>query len=97
GTVRRDHARAATRRYHEFEVELGGVLTRFAIRDAVRRFRGAGDLDWPAGLDEDQWLDELTGKLQPRYGSALARNLALEDIARLTRDVAADLTNRDAL
>ena len=37
----------ASRRYQEFEHELGATLTRVAVTETVRRFQKAGDLHWP--------------------------------------------------
>jgi Cu(I)/Ag(I) efflux system membrane protein CusA/SilA len=87
----------ALRRYQAFEDELGPLLTRFAVHEAVRRFRQAGDLHWPTGVDEEKHLDGLTDRLAKRYGAWLARSPALEDVSHLGRDVAGDLKRIRAL
>ena len=51
----------------------------------------AGDLTWPAGVDETQEIEKLTAKFSPEYGSWLAKTPALEDVAQLVRQVAEQL------
>jgi Cu(I)/Ag(I) efflux system membrane protein CusA/SilA len=87
----------ASRRYQEFERELGPALTRFAIAETVGRFRKARKLHWPEGVEEAKKLDELTDELTPEYGTWLAKHPALEDVSRLSRDVARRLNNMGAL
>jgi Cu(I)/Ag(I) efflux system membrane protein CusA/SilA len=87
----------ALRRYRAFEDQLGPLLTRFAVRETVRRFRQAGDLHWPTGLDEEKHLDELAERLTKKYGPWLAKSPALEDVNHLGRDVADDLKGVGAL
>ncbi|HEY1860353.1 MAG TPA: efflux RND transporter permease subunit, partial [Gemmataceae bacterium] len=67
----------ASRRYQEFERELGPTLTRVAIAETVQRFRRARKLHWPDGIDEASKLDELTNELAPEYGSWLSKLPAL--------------------
>ncbi len=87
----------ALQRYREFEHELGPGLTGFAVTETVGRFRAAGLLAWPAGVDEDAVADRLGGELAPRYGPWLARNPALEDVTKLTAAVAQRLFEQQAL
>jgi Cu(I)/Ag(I) efflux system membrane protein CusA/SilA len=87
----------ALKRYKEFEGELSPLLTRFVVEETVRRFRQAGDLHWPAGADEAKEIDALTQKLTPEYGPWLATNPALEDVSRLSHDVALHLKGKDVL
>jgi Cu(I)/Ag(I) efflux system membrane protein CusA/SilA len=87
----------ALQRYREFERELGPVLTRFIVFEAVRRFRVAGDLKWPDGVSEDTEADKLAQKLAPRYGSWLAKNATLEDVTKITQAVAQRLADLGAL
>jgi Cu(I)/Ag(I) efflux system membrane protein CusA/SilA len=87
----------ALKRYKEFEGELSPLLTRFAVTETVHRFRQAGDLHWPAPVDEAKELDALIQKLTPEYGSWLAKNPAVEDVNRLSRDVAVHLKGIGAL
>jgi Cu(I)/Ag(I) efflux system membrane protein CusA/SilA len=84
-------------RYKEFERELSPVLTRFVIAETIRRFRLAGDLHWPEGVNEENVIEELTQKLTPDYGPWLAKNPALEDVSRLSRDVALRLNEMGAV
>jgi Cu(I)/Ag(I) efflux system membrane protein CusA/SilA len=87
----------ALQRYREFERELGPVLTRFVVSEAVRRFQAAGDLRWPAGVGGDQATAELAAGLAPHYGKWLAEHPAPEDLARLTQKVAEHLADLGAL
>ncbi len=50
--------------------------------------RASGDLNWPAGLVEQQEIDQLATALAPKYGSWLAEVPALEDVTQLTQDIA---------
>jgi Cu(I)/Ag(I) efflux system membrane protein CusA/SilA len=87
----------ALRRYQEFEGELAPALTRFVVEEAVGRFRRAGDLHWPQGVDPGKETDALVERLAPEYGPALAKNPALEDVNKLCRDVARRLSELGAL
>lgn len=87
----------AALRYREFEQELGPVLTRFVLKDAVRRFDNAGILHWPAGVDPAAEMDRLAKSLAPEYGPALAKNPALEDVTRLCQEAARHLNSMGAL
>jgi Cu(I)/Ag(I) efflux system membrane protein CusA/SilA len=87
----------AQKRYEAVEQELGPVLTRFAVGETVHRIRQAGDLKWPSGSNEERKLDELAEKLSPRYGRWLAKHPSLEDVTRLTREVANELKVAGAL
>jgi Cu(I)/Ag(I) efflux system membrane protein CusA/SilA len=78
----------ALRRYQEFERELGPVLTRSVVAHAVRRFRKAGDLHGLTEDEERKQINALAESLAPEYGTALAKHPALEDVSRLSRDVA---------
>jgi Cu(I)/Ag(I) efflux system membrane protein CusA/SilA len=85
----------ASRRYQEFESELAPILTRAAIDETVRRFRKY--VHWPDGVDEEKVLDDLTNELTPEYGKWLAKRPALEDVTRLSREVADRLHDKHAL
>jgi Cu(I)/Ag(I) efflux system membrane protein CusA/SilA len=85
----------ASRRYQELEGQLGPILTRAAIVETVRRFRKA--VHWPEGVEEAKTLDELTNELAQEYGSWLSKRPALEDVTRLSRDVARRLHEMHAL
>src|SRR5262249_39608860 len=87
----------ASKRYQEFERELGQKLTRFVVAETVSRFRAAGDLDWPPGLDEEKQIDDLARKLAPAYGPWLARQAALEDVAQISRTTAQAMHELGAL
>src|SRR5262249_27833722 len=71
-------------RYRERETERGPVLPRFAVEDAVRRFRAARLLRWPEGADEQAEVERLVGELAPKHGIWLSKSPALEDVARVT-------------
>jgi len=87
-------------RYEEFEHELEPVLTRFAIAETIRRIGLVGELRWPATSAEPSpnveaaQVERLMATLTPKFGRWLARNPALEDVAELTQQVAADLSER---
>jgi Cu(I)/Ag(I) efflux system membrane protein CusA/SilA len=78
----------ALRRYQEFERDLGPVLTRSVVAHTVRRFRKAGDLHGLTEDEERKQINALAKSLAPEYGTALAKHPALEDVSRLSRDVA---------
>ena len=87
----------AVERMRNFESDLGPALTPFAVTETVRRIRDAGDLHWPPGVNEGAEIDALTNALAPANESWLARNPALEDVTRLTREVAQRLADRHFL
>lgn len=87
----------ASLRYTEVERDLGPLLTRFAIEETVRRMRAAGALSWPIGVDEQTTLNELSTKLTLAYGVWLAESPSLEDVSRLSREVAAALAEAGAI
>jgi Cu/Ag efflux pump CusA len=78
-------------RYRDFERALGAKLTRFAVAEVVRRLGRAGDLAWPAGTDAEARIDKMAEELTPVYGTWLAKNPSLEDVAAICRDVARHL------
>ena len=84
-------------RYQEFERELGPILTRYAIEAVVKQLHSAGDLTWPAGVDETQKIEKLTTRFSPEYGSWLAKNPALQDVTQLVRQVAEQLKDIGAV
>jgi Cu/Ag efflux pump CusA len=73
--------------YQEFEQDLGPALTRFAVEEIVRRI-SVGRAAQP---------DQLATELTPDYGRSLAKNPALEDVARLSQDVARRLKDVGAI
>jgi len=81
----------ALRRYGDFERELGPMLMRLRGGDTVRRIREARRLRWPEGMAEEKQIDELAAQLTPDFGPWLALNPALEDVSRLSREVAVRL------
>jgi Cu(I)/Ag(I) efflux system membrane protein CusA/SilA len=87
----------ALARYQEFEHRLSPVLTRFVFEETVRRFRDAGILAWPDGVEESAEIDKLVKALAPDYGPALAKHPALEDISKLCEEVARHVATLDAL
>src|SRR5262249_25115006 len=87
----------ALERYREFEAQLGPVLTRFTLEEALRRFDAAGILHWPDGVGAGATVDELVKDLAPDHGRWLARNPALEDVTKLCQEAARHLTTAGAL
>jgi Cu(I)/Ag(I) efflux system membrane protein CusA/SilA len=75
-------------RYREIERDLSPVLTRFAVRETVRRFREAGDLEWPPRVNAEAEVNRLVKTLTPEHGPWLANNPAQEEVARLCQEVA---------
>src|SRR5262249_10172425 len=63
----------------------------------VHRFRQAGSLHWPTETDEANQVDELAQKLAPEFGPWLAKHPVLEDVSRLTREIANRLKDIGAL
>jgi Cu(I)/Ag(I) efflux system membrane protein CusA/SilA len=81
----------ASLRYQEFQRELGPLLVRYMLDETVRRLHAAGNLHWPAGIDQRQRIDELSAQLSPDYGIWLAKEPALEDIQQLTLELVQQL------
>jgi Cu(I)/Ag(I) efflux system membrane protein CusA/SilA len=75
-------------RYQEFEKALGPVLSRFVIEETIRRFAKAADIHWSAGANEEDVVSELTSRLSGEFGPWLAKNPALEDVAKINNEVA---------
>ncbi len=84
-------------RYRELERELSLILTRFVVAETIRRFQEAGALEWPKGVSEEKQIDDLTQKLTPDFGPWLAKIPALEDVTRISKEVANHLRERGAL
>jgi Cu(I)/Ag(I) efflux system membrane protein CusA/SilA len=76
----------ALHRYREFEGELSPALTRFAIDEVIRRIDRAGRLHWPDGADGE--AAALAARLTPEHGPWLAKAPAIEEIDRLSQEVA---------
>jgi Cu(I)/Ag(I) efflux system membrane protein CusA/SilA len=87
----------ALERYREFETDLGPILTRFVLDEAVHHFRDAAILHWPAEINQSAEIDKLVRALTPEYGRALAKNPALEDVSKLCEEVARHLATLGAL
>ncbi len=87
----------ALRRYREFERDLSPALTRCVVAETVRRFREAGVLHWPKGVDEEKEIDGLAGQFTTDFGPWLAKNPALEDVTRISTGVARHLKKIGAL
>jgi copper/silver efflux system protein len=87
----------ALERFRDFEKELGLVLTRFVLENAVGRFQAAGILHWPQGAREATEIERLVADLGPEYGRWLSKNPALEDVTRLCQEVARHLATLGAL
>ena len=87
----------AVQRIRDFESDLGLGATRFAVSETVRRIRDADDLHWPKGANDNAEIDALTKEVAPANGKWLAKNPALEDVTRLTREVAQRLADRQFL
>ncbi len=84
-------------RYQEFERELSLLLTRYAIGESIRRFQKSGDLRLRNGVDLPKVIDKLAHKLTQDYGPWLARQPSLEDVTRISREVASHLHDLGAL
>src|SRR5262249_12492906 len=69
-------------RYREIERDLSPVLTRFAVRETVRRFREAGHLEWPAGVNAEAQVNRLVMALTPGPGPWLPKTPATEEAPR---------------
>ena len=78
----------ALRNYQEFELELGQQLTRFAVKAVVLQLQDAGKFFPPQGFDEQKQVELLTTALAPQFGSWLAESPSLEDVTRISQDVA---------
>jgi Cu(I)/Ag(I) efflux system membrane protein CusA/SilA len=78
----------ALTRYRDFERNLVPKLTHFTVVEVVRRLGRAGDLRWPEGANVEAQVDQMARELAPGYGTWLAKNPSLEDVAGICRDVA---------
>jgi Cu(I)/Ag(I) efflux system membrane protein CusA/SilA len=87
----------ALRRYESFEMELGPELTRFAVSESMRRMPRARGFQYPPEMSEVQFAVATASDLSADYASALARHPALEDITRLTGEVARRLHTLGAI
>lgn len=81
----------ALQRYREFESELGPLMTRFVVKETIRRFANAGDLPTVGPDKRLELINEFSEELSPGFGHWLARHPAQEDIARLTQQIAKEL------
>lgn len=84
-------------RYTEFERALEPQLTRYAVGQLLDRIQQAGELKWPAGKNEDQQITALTDVLTPKYGRWLVESPSLEDVTKLSQDVAQRLADLGAI
>ena len=84
-------------RYVEFERDLEPQLTQFAIEELVHRLQDSGNLVWPPGADREQEIEALTHTLTAKYGHWLVEAPTLEDVTRLSQDVAQQLAEIGAI
>jgi copper/silver efflux system protein len=84
-------------RYSEFEQELQRKLTQYAVEELVRRWKVAGEIAWPAGVEEVRQMEAMTASLLAKYGRWLAESPALEDVTHLSQDVATKLAEVGAV
>ena len=75
---------------------FGPILTRYVVTEMIRRFDKAGDLRWPAGVEEAGEIENLVKQLEPEFGTWLAKNPALEDVTRLTQKTAQHVASMKA-
>src|SRR5207244_9023392 len=54
-------------RFHDFNRELAGVLTRFAVTNTIERLQKARRLQVMEGMNEDGEIDRLTAGLTARF------------------------------
>jgi Cu(I)/Ag(I) efflux system membrane protein CusA/SilA len=92
-----DMRSVALRRYQDVHSDLGPQLTRFTVQTIIDRFRAAGDLHWPEGVEQDQVVDDLTEEFRPDYAAALAAHPVLEDVTALCKHVADNLSQLGAI
>jgi Cu(I)/Ag(I) efflux system membrane protein CusA/SilA len=84
-------------RYQAFDQELGPLQVHEAVAETVRRMGRAGFLHWPGDQAEDREVKRLAETLAAEYGTALAKSPALEDVMRLTGEVARRLKEAGAV
>ncbi|HZZ30029.1 MAG TPA: efflux RND transporter permease subunit [Pirellulales bacterium] len=87
----------ALRLYSDTQRALGPKLVLDAVNDSVHRMDEAGDLVWPANLDEEAEVRRLSEELTPQHGSWLEKQPAIEDVTNLTQQVAQSLFDRGIL
>ncbi len=74
-------------RFKEFERELSGRLTRFAVTETIMLVKGNKALAWPSEVNESQFCEALSKKLEPEFGAWLAKSPSLEDTTGISRKV----------
>lgn len=87
----------ALTRYREFERETESLLTRFVVEETIRRIRVGGDLKPNSEDAVTETADQSVAELTPKFGKWLARSMALEDVSRITQNVAERLEEYDLL
>ncbi len=81
----------ALTRYREFEIELGPVLTRFALQETLHHLDQSGAIAWPSRTRAETTIDQLAAELTPQVGQWLAKRPALEDVELVVRKLIARL------
>ena len=84
-------------RFKEFERELSGRLTRYTISETIKLVKRNNSKVWPADFDETLFTESLAKKLEPEFGSWLAKSPSLEDATGISRKVAEALQQAGAV
>jgi copper/silver efflux system protein len=83
--------------YTDAQRNIGPALVHDAIADVVGRIRNAGDLAWPEGTSEVDTIAQIGAESTPQHAVWLERNPTLEEVTKLTQEVAQALSDRGAL
>lgn len=84
-------------RYKEFEDELEGSLTRFAVDHLLTDLSASKSLKLSGAEVRTQLVDSLTKTLEPKYGRWLAKSPSLEDVTHLAEDIVNQLAERSLI
>ena len=84
-------------RFHDFNRELAGVLTRFAVTNTIERLQKARRLQVMEGMNEDGEIDRLTAELTPDFGAILSQNPTSVDAIQLTQRITRRLAEENRL
>jgi len=84
-------------RFREFDRELAGVLTRFAVTDSIDRLKKARRLQEVDSMNEEREIDQLTAELTPEFGAVLSQNPTSVDAIQLTQRIIRRLADQGRL
>lgn len=81
----------------EFERDLAPRLVHHAVETTTKRVEAVGHLRWPVNIDRSGWEKDFARELTSDNGVWLARQPAIEDVTRISQDVARRLKELGAI